>query len=65
MIGYSFRNLKEKLSKKAYLSILILYALLVFGLFLMFYPVLSGQVVDVNYVTKYLKWFKTWVLIAK
>jgi Gpi18-like mannosyltransferase len=65
MIGYSFRNIKEKTSKKTYLTLTIAYAALVFALFIMFYPILSGQPVDVNYVTKYLKWFKTWVLVAK
>ncbi|MBO4748727.1 MAG: phospholipid carrier-dependent glycosyltransferase [Lachnospiraceae bacterium] len=65
MIGYSFRNLKEKVSKKTYLILVCTYCSLVFILFLMFYPVLSGQPVDVNYVTKFLKWFKTWVLVAK
>ncbi|MBR3470648.1 MAG: phospholipid carrier-dependent glycosyltransferase [Lachnospiraceae bacterium] len=65
MIGYSFRNIKEKTSQKTYLTLTIAYAALIFALFIMFYPVLSGQPVDVNYVTKYLKWFKTWVLVAK
>lgn len=64
MIGYSFRNLKEVLSKKAYLTVLIAYGALVFGLFCLFYPVLAGQPVEVDFVTKYLKWFKTWVLVA-
>ena len=51
--------------KKTYLTLTIAYAALIFALFIMFYPILSGQPVDVNYVTKYLKWFKTWVLVAK
>ena len=64
MIGYSFRNLKEVLSKKAYLTILITYGVLVFGLFCLFYPVLAGQPVELEFAEKYLKWFKTWILVA-
>ena len=63
MLGYAFRNLKASLPKKAYLAILIVYALLVFGLFLAYYPILSGQTVEISYVTKYLKWFKSWHFI--
>jgi len=32
-------------------------------LFIMFYPVLSGHPVSVQYVKDWLKWFKSWVLI--
>jgi len=34
--------------------------LIVAGLFLAFYPVLSGHVVAQSYVTQWLKWFPTW-----
>ena len=64
MIGYAFRNLKEMLPKKAYHILLITYAAFVFGLFLLFYPVLAGQPVELSFVVKYLKWFKTWILVA-
>ena len=36
------------------------YLVLVSGLFLMFYPVLSGYSIDNNYVTHWLKWLSTW-----
>lgn len=65
MIGYAFRNLQELLPKKGFQAILILYGIFVFGLFLLFYPVLAGQPVDVAFAERFLKWFKTWVLIAK
>ncbi len=32
-------------------------------LFIMFYPVLSGEPTTVDYVQHWLKWFKTWVLL--
>ncbi len=40
-----------------------IYAALAVILFVMFYPVLAGHPVSVNYVTKFLKWFSSWVLI--
>ena len=64
MIGYAFRNLKETLPKKAYVPIVILYGALTFGLFLLFYPVLAGQPVELSFVLKYLRWFKTWILVS-
>ena len=36
------------------------YLLLVAGLFLVFYPVLSGYPIDNTYVSQWLKWFSTW-----
>ena len=62
-LGYAFRNLKEVLPKKGYLAAVIIYGLSVFGLFLMFYPILSGQTVEREYVLHYLKWFQKWIFI--
>lgn len=39
-----------------------LYLILVAGLFLLFYPVLSGYEIDKGYVVHWLKWFKGWWL---
>lgn len=64
MTGYSFRHLLEGASRKKTLLCTSLYALAVFGLFLLFYPVISGQPVESAFVKTYLKWFETWVLIA-
>jgi dolichyl-phosphate-mannose-protein mannosyltransferase len=36
------------------------YLTLVFGLFVLFYPVLSGMVVEKNYVNNVLRWFYSW-----
>ena len=36
------------------------YLLIVAGLFLAFYPVLSGYAVETSYVNTYLKWFSIW-----
>lgn len=65
MIGYSFRCLIQNLPRKRVLIIMLLYAAAVFGLFLLFYPVLAGQPVEIAFVNKFLRWFKTWVLISQ
>lgn len=64
MIGYTLRNLLDTVTQRKKLFILIGYAAAVFGLFLLFYPVLSGEPVALSYVHKYLKWLQTWVLVA-
>lgn len=64
MIGYGARCLLRKASRRMTLAVLLLYGAAVFGLFLLFYPVLSGQPVELAFAEKYLKWFKTWVLVA-
>lgn len=65
MIVYCLMQLKKKVSHKTFPALVITYGILVFGLFLLFYPVLSGQPVESDFVTKYLRWFDGWVLVAK
>lgn len=64
MIGYSllclYNNAKNK--KTAMCSVFC-YAALVIALFIMFYPVLSGQPCSVWYKDEFLKWFGSWVLL--
>lgn len=64
MIVYSLMQLKKRVSNRTFAVICCAYAVLAFGLFLLFYPVLSGQPVDVDFVVKYLRWRDTWVLIS-
>ena len=64
MIVYSLMQLKKRMSDRTFLIICCAYAALAFGLFLLFYPVLSGQPVDVAFVVKYLRWRPSWVLIS-
>lgn len=67
MIGYCFLQLKQRVEPKAgtkvFYSLVVLYAIAAFGLFLLFYPVLSGQPVTTEYVDKFLRWCDGWVLI--
>jgi len=65
MIMYSMQQWKNRLSKPIFVTMVVLYLAVVFGLFLLFYPVLSGQPVEAAFVTKYLRWFNTWVLTSK
>lgn len=62
MIAYSLYNLKKHMSHRQFKIVLVVYGVAAFGLFLLFYPVLSGQAVDADYVSRYLRWFDGWVL---
>lgn len=64
MIVYSLMQLKKQMSDRTFVIVCCIYAALAFGLFLLFYPVLSGQPADVAFVVKYLRWRPTWVLIS-
>lgn len=61
MIGYSACQL---IGEKHRTAVLAAYAAAVVILFAMFYPVLSGMPVSVDYVRDFLKWFNSWVLIS-
>ncbi len=64
MIGYSMKQLKERMKPRNFNTLLVVYGLCVFGLFLLFYPVLSGSPVSKDFVATYLRWFDSWVLTA-
>lgn len=65
MITHSLMRQKTKISRHCFLLGMILYCAAVFGLFLLFYPVLSGQPIDVGFVAKWLRWFDSWVLVGR
>lgn len=65
MITYSMMQWKRKLSRGAFLGIAISYGALAVILFLMYYPVLSGQPVEASYVDTFLRLFDSWVLVAR
>lgn len=61
MVGYSIKKLFEKNRNiRKYAYVYVGFAVL---LFIMFYPVLSGQNVSYDYVNTWLKWFDKWALI--
>ena len=63
MIFYSLSCLREKLPAKVFRSILAMYLTGIILLFLLFYPVLSGQPIDGLFVKEHLRWFKDWILV--
>lgn len=66
MLGYSiqtiYENVKERNRRKVIISAFV-YAGAAVVLFAMFYPVISGHPCDYDYAVKFLKWFKSWVLL--
>lgn len=65
MIVFCLAQLQQHIRKKGFTALLFLYGAAVFSLFLLFYPVLSGQPVEADFVNSFLRWFNSWVLAAK
>ena len=64
MIGNSIKTIYDNAqNKKSVRYGAIIYAAVAVGLFIMFYPVLSGQPVSLEFAEKWLKWFSSWVLV--
>lgn len=64
MIGYCIDDIYQgAANKKSVIILSCVYAAAVIGMFLMFYPVLSGAPCSVEYAQNYLKWFDSWVLL--
>lgn len=65
MLAYSLMQWKPKAPRKVFPAAVLGYAAAAFALFLLFYPVLSGQPVEADFVAQYLRWFDGWVLTAR
>ena len=63
MLSYTFIQFKKHLTARSFYILLAAYAMLVFVLFLLFYPVLAGTPVSTDYVDTYLRWLGSWVLV--
>ena len=63
MIGYSIYTLYHTYTKKTIKTSAFVYTAIAIGLFILFYPVLSGQPCNTEFAEKYLKWFNSWVLL--
>ena len=61
MVAYAVVLLVKDESKR--IKVMVAVCTVCVLLFVMFYPVLSGQAVAVEYVKSFLKWFETWQLI--
>lgn len=65
MTIYSIKVIYENAkNKKAVIYCTIAYAVAVVILFVMFYPVISGQPINSDFVQNWLRWFESWVLVA-
>jgi dolichyl-phosphate-mannose--protein O-mannosyl transferase len=62
MVGYAMYQIVMDKPKRKKLAIAYTVAAVI--LFIMFYPVLSGQPVNKNYVSYFLRWFESWVLVT-
>ena len=62
MLVHSLSCWKERLSRRVLAGVCLVYGALAFGLFLMFYPVLSGQPAEAGFIVSRLRWLDTWVL---
>jgi|GEM_PF-6661693 len=61
MIGYTlYRFIGDNKKKRIFAYV---YAAAAVGLFLLFYPVLSGQPVSLEFVENGLRWLTGWVLV--
>ena len=65
MIVYSIKTIYDSAkNKKTVIIGTLVYGLIAIGLFVLFYPTLSGQPISLEFAEKYLKWFQSWVLVA-
>jgi len=71
-IVYMIKHFKEKLQKLQHIKlynylynyVVYVYLAVVLGLFVMFYPILSGMTVDKSYGAHFLRWFSSWIFYS-
>jgi dolichyl-phosphate-mannose-protein mannosyltransferase len=61
-IVYAAMKLKEKFTAARFM--IYLYMGVVLFLFVLFYPVLSGLVIDREYAVRFLRWFESWIFFV-
>ncbi len=65
MIGFVIKTIYDNSeNKRRVITITGVYVAIAIGLFILFYPVLSGAPVDMDFADKYLRWFSSWVLVS-
>lgn len=65
MIGFVIKTIYDNAKNKK--TVIIgtgIYVAVAIGLFILFYPVLSGAPVSMEFAEKFLKWFDSWVLVS-
>ncbi len=61
MVGYSLYDIVKKYPKLK--TAVYIYVAIAIGLFALFYPVLAGVGIDIDFAERWLIWFKSWVLL--
>lgn len=65
MLGYAIKTIYDNTkNKKAVIIGALVFTAVVIGLFILFYPVLSGKPCDPEFAKHWLKWFDSWVLLS-
>ena len=65
MIGFVMTQLHKKIRPQIFYPLCGLYCAAVIVMFVMFYPVITGTPVSGDYVSTYLRWMDSWVLIIQ
>lgn len=61
MLGYSFYRIVQR--HPSWKKAVYVYVACAIGLFILFYPVLSGKAINPEFADRWLKWFESWVLL--
>lgn len=59
---YVIQHIKIEKISPPYIT--LAYISCVVGLFVLFYPILSGMTIDKSYIAQYLKWFNSWIFFV-
>ena len=65
MIGFVLTQLHKKIRPQIFYPLCVVYCVAVIIMFVMFYPVITGTPVSGEYVSTYLRWMDSWVLIIQ
>lgn len=65
MIGFTMTQMHKKIRPQIFYPLCVVYCVAVIAMFVMFYPVITGTPVSGEYVSTYLRWMDSWVLIIQ
>jgi dolichyl-phosphate-mannose--protein O-mannosyl transferase len=65
MIGFTLTQMHKKIRPELFYPLFVVYCVAVIAMFVMFYPVITGTPVSGKFVSTYLRWMDSWVLIIQ
>ena len=65
MIGFVMTQMHKKIRPQIFYPLCVVYCVAVIVMFVMFYPVITGTPVSGEFVSTYLRWMDSWVLILQ